>query len=98
LAALRGKTNTELSPEIINMYNRINKLLNDFAKINGELGSIQGNLQSADVAPTDQCIAAVNKTHLALGKMLTQQFAAVKNDISDLNNQLIKAKLKTITE
>jgi hypothetical protein len=67
------------------------------ARLNGGFNQLLAAVDSADVAPTSQQLAMFNQVQAVLETQLTAWEQLKKQDLTSLNNQLRRAKLKEIT-
>ena len=106
LQKLKGQATGELGDSVQALEKKISTLLGapggffgavlkgvTLGKVSGEVGTLYGDLDGADAAPTAAQLAAITQTARDFGQVMKSWKAIKKTDIPALNQQLRQANL-----
>ena len=105
LKALEPKANGELKDEIAALAKRVNEVEGGaepgapaagLARLNEDMASLMGSIQTADHAPTTQAIAVFRIEQAELESKLAE-WSRIKQDVAALSKKLAQQKLPAVS-
>jgi len=104
LKKVSSKNNVQIKSDSTALINKLNILLGiekgenqkSFPSLKNTFSAILGNVQSADVAPTEQCVNAFDKASEDLHKATKMWTLSCKKDLDKLNKELKAKGMKEI--